>query len=79
MPKEETLNNISESLYKLNWRWAESTSYFDDCVLMPELQMYDVEVARDYIIKWCNDNGIEYEDDFDNYRMIYESYWGYYD
>lgn len=54
-----------------------SESYFEECVLMPELHKLDIEDAAAFLRRWCDDNQIRYKEDLEQYKRIEARYWGY--
>lgn len=76
VPKCEKLGSIPETISK-HYESLNSEEYYAECVLMPELQMYDIEEAEKYIINWCNENKINYVEDLEQYKKVEAEYWGY--
>ena len=70
--------DLLEHYSKWNCSWSnENEDYFNECVLMPELQMLEIEEAADYLRKWCDDNSIIYKEDLEKYKEVEAFYWGY--
>ena len=70
--------DLLEHYSKWNCSWSnENEDYFNECVLMPELQMSEIEEAADYLRKWCDDNSIIYKEDLEKYKEVEAFYWGY--
>ncbi len=77
MPKELRTDNMVADLARWYYRVNPTESYYQYCVLMPELQDLDIREAADYLRKWCDDNQITYDDDLDQYDTVECHYWGY--
>ena len=69
--------DLLEHYSKWNRGWGEDEEYFNECVLMPELHMLEIEEASEYLRKWCENNSIIYKEDFEDYKEVEAFYWGY--
>lgn len=74
--KSERTDNIVADLAKRYCNWNRPESYYEESVLMPELQDLDIEDAAAYIREWCDRNHILYKEDLDEYKQVEYSYWG---
>lgn len=77
IPKDKRTNCITSDLRNYYINWNKSLEYFDECILMPELNMLCIDEAKLHIINWCDKNEIDYIDDTNQYKRIEANYWGY--
>lgn len=75
--KTERTGCIAKDLNRHYKDWKKEESYFEDCVLMPELQVLSIEEAASYLRGWCDNNNISFKDDLDRYKTVEAQYWGY--
>lgn len=77
IPKDETTGCIAKDLFEHYGKRDVSESYFDECVLTPELHKLSIEEAAVFLRNWCIENHINYKEDLDEYNTIEAQYWGY--
>lgn len=75
--KERRTDNLQRDLARYYERVSSQEEYYARCILMPELQEFDISEAADFLRNWCNDNQISYEEDLDRYKQVELGYWGY--
>ena len=75
--KSERTDDIKSDLATRYINTSENPDYYEGCVIMPELQEYDICDAAEYLRDWCNKNQIPYKEDLDQYKRVEAWYWGY--
>ncbi len=77
VPKEKMTGSIVKSLRNHYINRDCDEAYYEECVIMPELQKLSIEEAAAHLRIWCDSNKIPFTEDLDSYKRIEASYWGY--
>lgn len=75
--KEKLTGNVSRCLMEKYKTLNKPESFYDKCVLMPELQDLKIDEAAIFLRHWCDENGIIYKDNMDEYERTEAYYWGF--
>lgn len=74
--KADRTDNIAADIARHHPNVNQSEAYYEECMLMPELQELDILGAATFLREWCDSNHILYNEDLDQYKEIEFNYWG---